>query len=79
MGKKMGEAMPPPEGAAVEFWTRGMSMQHGASGIPGYYRQGRFVSHDGADYWSGREVHCWCHRATEPAHICGYMQGRGAA
>ncbi len=79
MGKKMGEAMPPREGAAVEFWVRGMSMQGNSTGIPGYYRRGRFESHDGADHWAGREVHYWCHRKTEPAHGCGHMQGRGAA
>lgn len=79
MSKKMGEAMPPNEGYAVEFWPCGMSMQHGSPGIPGYYRNGRFVSHDGADHWAGSEVHYWCHRKTEQKHGCGHMQGRGAA
>ena len=79
MGKKMGESHPPHDGAAVEFWVRGMTVRGDEPGIAGHYKNARFVSQDGADHWAGREVHYWCHRKTEPAHGCVHMQGRGAA
>lgn len=61
---KMGEARPPVEGASVQFWTLGMSMQKGRPGIQGNYRLGRFESLDGSQHWPGRQVHYWCFRKT---------------
>lgn len=56
----MAEVLPPSEGSAVEFWCHRMCEQgKPGTGIYGWFRGGKFWSHDGADDYAPGEVTTW--------------------
>lgn len=60
VSRTFAEIVRPMENSMVEFWGHRMSCAgKPGTGITGWFRDGRFWSHDDADYWECSEIVMW--------------------